>query len=134
MQPDVPLTPEELKALRLSARMTQQAFGEAIGVSRVTVGLMERGEAPIEKRTVSAVRYATVKFKVVAGDTPGVWIVRGAKLSREGRTTVGSVMLYGWFRRYEHAYRWAAALAMAKRPRCHRLSGRIRPDGTPFRS
>ena len=51
------MQPEELKALRVKAGMSQAALGEAIGMSRVTIGLMERGEAPIEKRTGLAVRY-----------------------------------------------------------------------------
>jgi len=37
--------------------MSQAELAEAIGMSRVTIGLMERGEAPIEKRTELAVRY-----------------------------------------------------------------------------
>lgn len=45
------MQPEELKALRQSLRLTQDAFGDLIGVSRVTVGQMERGAAPITDRT-----------------------------------------------------------------------------------
>jgi DNA-binding XRE family transcriptional regulator len=51
------MQPEELKALRMNAGLSQAELGELIGMSRVTVGLMERGEARIEKRTELAVRY-----------------------------------------------------------------------------
>ena len=51
------MQPEELKAMRVEAGMSQAELGAAIGMSRVTIGLMERGEAPIEKRTELAVRY-----------------------------------------------------------------------------
>ena len=51
------MQPEGLKALRMEAGLSQAELAEAIGMSRVTVGLMERGEAPIEKRTELAVRY-----------------------------------------------------------------------------
>jgi DNA-binding XRE family transcriptional regulator len=50
------MQPAELKALRKSVKMTQDQLADAVGLSRVTVGLMERGEAPIEKRTALAVR------------------------------------------------------------------------------
>ncbi|SCW77876.1 Helix-turn-helix [Sphingobium faniae] len=51
------MQPDELKALRRDADMTQDQLAEAIGVSRVLIGQMERGQAPIEKRTALAVRY-----------------------------------------------------------------------------
>jgi len=51
------MQPEGLKALRMQAGLSQAELAELIGMSRVTVGLMERGEAPIEKRTELAVRY-----------------------------------------------------------------------------
>tara|TARA_B100000678_G_C18031651_1_gene430970 strand:- start:234 stop:416 length:183 start_codon:yes stop_codon:yes gene_type:complete len=50
---------DQIKAQRKAAGMTQAELGEAIGLSRVTIGLMERGQAPIEKRTWLAVLYVT---------------------------------------------------------------------------
>lgn len=41
----------ELRAIREAAGLDQQQFGERLGLSRVTVGLMERGQKPIEPRT-----------------------------------------------------------------------------------
>lgn len=51
------MQPDELKALRKATGMTQEQLAIAIGMSRVSVGLMERGQAPIERRTALAVRY-----------------------------------------------------------------------------
>jgi len=53
------MQPEELKALRKSVGWSQAEMAEAIGMSRVLIGQMERGQAPIEKRTGLAVRYVT---------------------------------------------------------------------------
>ena len=50
------MQPEELKALRMKAGLSQAELAQLIGMSRVTIGLMERGEAPIEKRTAIAAR------------------------------------------------------------------------------
>jgi DNA-binding XRE family transcriptional regulator len=51
------MQPEEVKALRMEAGLSQAELAELIGMSRVTVGLMERGAAPIERRTELAIRY-----------------------------------------------------------------------------
>lgn len=41
--------------------MTQAQLGKEIGLSRECVGLMERGDAPIERRTELAVLYVAEK-------------------------------------------------------------------------
>jgi transcriptional regulator with XRE-family HTH domain len=46
----------ELKALRIASGLTQTDFAENLGVSRVFLGLMERGQKPISKRTSEAAR------------------------------------------------------------------------------
>ena len=53
----VSLLPEEVKAVRKGLGLSQQALGDALGLSRVTVGQMERGRAPIERRTVLSLLY-----------------------------------------------------------------------------
>ena len=50
---------EELKAARKALSLTQGAFADALGLTATFVGLMERGEKPIERRTELAVRYLT---------------------------------------------------------------------------
>ena len=50
------MQPDELKALRKAAGMTQADFADAIGMSRKAVNEMEAGKAPIERRTEIAAR------------------------------------------------------------------------------
>lgn len=45
------MTGEEMKTLRKAARMSQAELAGAIGMSRETIGQMERDQAPIELRT-----------------------------------------------------------------------------------
>jgi DNA-binding XRE family transcriptional regulator len=46
---------EDIKRLRKSAGLSQAGMGDLLGMSRETVGAMERGTAPIEKRTADVV-------------------------------------------------------------------------------
>ncbi len=48
---------DELKTLRRRAKMTQAEFAGAMGLTGTFMGLMERGEKPIEKRTELAARW-----------------------------------------------------------------------------
>lgn len=45
------MQPEQLKAIREQRSLSQEQMANEIGVSRVLVGQMERGQAPIELRT-----------------------------------------------------------------------------------
>lgn len=47
----------ELKAIREALGWGQRKFAEEIGMTQTYIGLMERGEKPIEKRTELAARY-----------------------------------------------------------------------------
>ena len=47
----------KLLQARLKLGLTQQGLADALGMSRVMVGLMERGERPIERRTWLAVQH-----------------------------------------------------------------------------
>ena len=47
----MPMQPEQLKAVRESRGWSQEQMAAEVGVSRVLLGLMERGQAPIETRT-----------------------------------------------------------------------------------
>jgi DNA-binding XRE family transcriptional regulator len=48
---------EDLKAARKMLGLNQDQLAQALGLSRVFVGMMERGEKAIELRTELAVRY-----------------------------------------------------------------------------
>lgn len=62
---------EDLKALRKGAGMTQAELAEAIGMTGTSIGLMERGAAPIEKRTELAVRYIVEHAATIARTEAG---------------------------------------------------------------
>jgi DNA-binding transcriptional regulator YiaG len=47
----------EMKRIRTSAGMTQDALAEALGMTATYVGLMERGRKPIERRTALALKH-----------------------------------------------------------------------------
>jgi len=60
---------DELKALRKRLSLNQSELAEILGLSTRFVGMMERGEAPIERRTALAVLYvASISNRVVQGD------------------------------------------------------------------
>ena len=48
---------EDARTLRRRTGMSQAAFAEAIGLSRETVGRLERGSEPIDRRTEFAIRF-----------------------------------------------------------------------------
>lgn len=50
---------DDLKIMRKAMGMSQAELGEAIGMSREAIGQMERGVAPIERRTGLAVTHVT---------------------------------------------------------------------------
>ena len=51
------MTGDELKAIRMSAEVTQGAFAAGLGLTPQFVGMMERGERPIDRRTELAAIY-----------------------------------------------------------------------------
>ncbi len=50
------MTPIQLKQARQLLGFTQDELAEKIGMSRKMIGMMERGQKPIELRTALAVR------------------------------------------------------------------------------
>lgn len=57
---------DELRAIRKAAGKTQGELAAAIGMTGTSVGLMERGAAPIERRTELAVRWACEPQVIIA--------------------------------------------------------------------
>ena len=51
------MQPDEMKAIRVGLGLTQQAFAEALGMSRKAVNEMELGKSAIERRTELAARF-----------------------------------------------------------------------------
>lgn len=54
----------ELKELRKAMGMTQSALADALGLTSVFVGMMERDERPIERRTALAVQHLAMAAKL----------------------------------------------------------------------
>lgn len=48
---------DEMKQIRKALGLTQQQLADQLGLSRVIIGLMEREQAPIERRTELSMRY-----------------------------------------------------------------------------
>lgn len=55
------MTGEEMKALRLGAGFSQAQLGALMGLSRESIGRMERSTDVIEKRTELALRYIALR-------------------------------------------------------------------------
>lgn len=51
------MTPAEFRAARKALGLTQETLGEALGLHRQSIHLMEKGDRPVERRTVLALRY-----------------------------------------------------------------------------
>lgn len=51
------MQPDELRAIRKAANLSQGELADEIGMARETISAMERGSAPIERRTELAVLY-----------------------------------------------------------------------------
>ena len=49
------MTPNEFKEARINLGLSQVALAESMNMTRVMIGLMERGEKTIEKRTELAI-------------------------------------------------------------------------------
>lgn len=120
---------DQLKARRKALGLSQQELADAIGMSRKAVGEMERGDAPIEQRTAMATRLLYDRYdvqRVEAGEHSGWYMVIRRTLQDTGRPGAiaslhGSSVLYGLFRRRDHAYRWVNALRSASAMPRHSL-------------
>lgn len=55
------MTASELKKARVALGLSQAQLAEELGLSRYFVGLMERGDRRIEKRTDLSVRFLLLK-------------------------------------------------------------------------
>jgi DNA-binding transcriptional regulator YiaG len=51
------MQPDELKAIRVQLGLNQGKLAATLGLTGQYVGMMERGQKPIEPRTALAVRY-----------------------------------------------------------------------------
>lgn len=57
---------DELKSIRIGLGLSQAGFADDLGVTATFVGMMERGEKAIEKRTELAALYLSAKATAVS--------------------------------------------------------------------
>lgn len=75
----------ELKEARKALGMTQADMAAALGMTSVFIGMMERGERPIELRTVLAVRHlALIGYIARARAELNDWIDKFTSLKGAG--------------------------------------------------
>ena len=55
------MTAQDLKEARLKLGLTQQQLGDELHLSRVAIGLMERGTKPVVRRTDLSMRYLLIE-------------------------------------------------------------------------
>ncbi len=111
---------DELKARRKGIGYTQDGLARVLGVSRKTINEMENG-GTIDTRTELAVLAESRRVNVLENTFWVMPTIRNSyavaqRLIREiDRPNAlfyahGSTMLFGEFKRRDHAYRWCAAL------------------------
>lgn len=114
------MTGGELKARRKGMGYTQEGLGKLLGVSRKTINEMENG-GTIDTRTELAVMAEARRVKVLENtfwvmDTKhGTYAVANRLIREIDRPNAlfwshGTTILYGEFKRRDHAYRWCDAL------------------------
>ena len=72
------MTGTEMGQARRKLGLTQQQLGDELHLSRVMIGLMERGDKPVERRTELSMRYLLIcaghskpaDFAMVVGVSP----------------------------------------------------------------
>ena len=121
------MTSDEMRAIRKGTGLSQQGIAYQLGVSRKTINEMENG-APIDRRTELAMQTLARKIKLVSDvfwaedSTRGTHIVvrrTEREYDRPNALYSGNseLMLYGEFKRRDHAERWSRALRQSDEPR-----------------
>jgi DNA-binding XRE family transcriptional regulator len=121
------MTSEEMKAIRKGTGLSQQGIASELGVSRKTINELENGAA-IDRRTELAMQTLARKIKLTSDvfwveDTiRGTHIVVRRTVQEHDRPDAlyygrSLTMLYGEFKRREHAERWWRALSRSDNPR-----------------
>ena len=136
------MTGEELRARRKGMGYTQEGLAKVLGVSRKTVNEMENG-ANIDTRTEIAVIAESRRVKVlentfwVMPTGKGTYAVAQPLIREFDHPTAmfyshGSTMLFGEYKRRDHAYRWCAALHRSDNARNTRELIRRRASGSAY--
>lgn len=143
------MTGTEMRAIRKQIALTQYELAERLGVSRKTIVGWEASDQPLDQgvdlqmfRLTGQIRVIENTFRVEPTNVNWYMVVRrrvvNLPTTRAASFTRGESMLYGVFKRRDHAYRWCAALQELADPRYtrkltkERLSEMAIAEARPF--
>ena len=117
-----------LRAVRKMAAMTQHELAEKLGVSRKTVVGWEQSPEALQEGVVLQILNITGQIRVIENSyrveatAEGAYAVAGKRVRDLPAVHAmvwlhSEVMLFGVFKRRDHAYRWRAALEATADPR-----------------
>lgn len=121
------MTAQEFKSIRKATGLSQDGIARELGVSRKTVNEWENG-SPLDRRTELAMQTLARRIKLVSDvfwveesirDTYAVARRTMREYERPNALYYGhsELMLYGEFKRRDHADRWRRALSRSDNPR-----------------
>lgn len=114
------MTGKELREIRKSKGQTQYEWATKLGVSRKTIVAWEATEEPLDEGVDLQVRRLAGQIRLVedtfwvSPTVNGTYAVNRRRIVSHNRVIEGSAVLYGEFKRRDHAYRWCAALQIAR--------------------
>jgi transcriptional regulator with XRE-family HTH domain len=122
-----------MRAARKEIAMTQRELATRLGVSRKTIVGWEQSLGPLDEGVALQVFNVTHKIRLIKNsyrvDTTqhGTYAVVGKRIRNIPHPTAmawfhSELMLFGEFKRRDHAYRWCAALEATADPRGTRKS------------
>jgi DNA-binding XRE family transcriptional regulator len=110
------MTGNDMRAIRKSIALTQHELAERLRVTRKTVVGWEASEGDLDEgvalqvhKIVGAIRLIEHTFWVDP-TIRNTYAVVGRRILGMGGKINGATLLYGEFKRRDHAYRWCAAL------------------------
>ena len=129
----------EMRAARKKVAMTQHELAEKLGVSRKTIVGWEKTVGPLDEGVALQVFSVTRQIRLIENSYRvettrfGTYAVVGKRVRNvpSAHATAwfhSELMLFGEFRRRDHAYRWCAALEATADPRGTRKLIKERAD------
>lgn len=120
-----------MRAIREKAAMTQHELAKRLDVSRKTVIRWEASEEHLDQgvtlqllKVAGQIRVIENTFRVAPTNLGSYMVarrcIRNLPTARAASYTSVEVVLYGLFKRLDHASRWCTALQNAVDPRCTR--------------
>lgn len=129
-----------MRATRKKVAMTQSELAAQLGVSRKTIIGWEQSASPLDEGVALQVFNVTRQIRLIENSyrvestVTGTYAVVGKRVRNVPSPTArawfhSELMLFGEFKRRDHAYRWCAALEATADPRGTRKLLRQRAEG-----